>query len=56
MNVSPLQCIFLNLVVNDDAWVVTILFDLVNVYAYLSVNTQIWEVLCHIPNKATSVH
>jgi hypothetical protein len=53
MNVSSLQCIFLNLVVNDDAWVVTILFDFLNVYAYLSVNTQ---VSYHIPNKATSVH
>jgi hypothetical protein len=35
----PLQGTFLNLVVNDDALVVTILFDLVNVYASLSVNT-----------------
>jgi hypothetical protein len=39
MNVFPLQCIFLNLVVHDDAWVGTILFDLVNTYASLSVNT-----------------
>jgi hypothetical protein len=35
----PLQGTFLNLVVNDDALVVTILFDLVNVYASLSGNT-----------------
>jgi len=33
MNLFPLQSIFLNFVVNDDAWVVTISFDLVNVYA-----------------------
>jgi len=39
MNLFPLQSTFLNLVVNDDAWMVTILFDLVNVYAYLSINT-----------------
>jgi hypothetical protein len=38
MNVFPLQCIFLNLVVNDNAWVVIILFDLVNIYTSLSVN------------------
>jgi hypothetical protein len=43
-NVFPLQCIFLNLVVNDDAWVVT-LSDLVKVYAYLSAKTHYWGVL-----------
>lgn len=50
MNVLSSQCIFLNLVV-------TTLFDLVNVYAYLSASTHSSEVLyCHIPNKATPVH